>query len=462
VYTLEPERVVLGMEGNVNVVSAVSAGEVKIQCPTLLAPTSLAMDPAPLTQCAQASLFLNNPSSLPLVVSGVGFQNDGYDVSCDFPFEIPAHSDTILTVSYQSDVARDFSSVINIFSNDPELRICTVPVSGTLYEPNTITVEQMSASNGEYVFAVTADNFSVSTGFQTDVCLTGMGITAVEVTLGSRASAYAASLKQLDDQTWRLLVYSFDKSAEFNGHRGELVKLCVKVSSTVGSDARLTLQNVVLSGRGNDNLLTPGGQLSCAVVSDVPLRKLVNVSIYEGENYVDKTRVVFNDDASLEYEMQCDAAKFIAETALLQLYSLDSSGNQYAINERPADIGCVPLGIKVRKCKEYTFVSTRMDEAVLLFDRDSLTLHDLSASPYTFYTDPGTYNDRFQLLVPPVNHVSVDINLDGKMTIADITTLINILSRRSTAKVNASTADVDLDGRISIDDLRFLQEKILQ
>ena len=65
-----------------------------------------------------------------------------------------------------------------------------------------------------------------------------------------------------------------------------------------------------------------------------PERLLINLTLSDG-NHTDKTRVVFNDKKSRNYEMDCDAAKFMTLTQAPQLYSVEGKGTKFAINERP-------------------------------------------------------------------------------------------------------------------------------
>ena len=118
-------------------------------------------------------------------------------------------------------------------------------------------------------------------------------------------------------------------------------------------------------------------------------RLFINLEITaEGESsYADKTRVVFNNSKSMDYELSCDAAKFFSDESSIELYSLDANGAKYSINERPVDDGNVELGIKVNAAGSYTIEAVRMDTPVLLFDKQLNVTYDLSEGGYTFWTD---------------------------------------------------------------------------
>lgn len=127
-------------------------------------------------------------------------------------------------------------------------------------------------------------------------------------------------------------------------------------------------------------------------------RQLINLIVSDGENE-DKTRVVFNDEQSLEYEMECDASKFMSNGAMPLIYTLDANNTRYAINERPVDNGIVRLGFIARKKGDFTIEASRMDTPVHLYDAVTNTTTDLSEGAYHFESNGGTFNDRFQLVV---------------------------------------------------------------
>lgn len=129
-----------------------------------------------------------------------------------------------------------------------------------------------------------------------------------------------------------------------------------------------------------------------------PSRLFVNLEISREneDSYIDKTRIVFNNSKSLEYEPDCDAAKFFSDERAIELYSLDSNGATYSINERPVDDGNVKLGIYVNSAGTYIINAVRMDNNVLLIDKERRVTHDFSTGGYSFMANSST-EDRFVL-----------------------------------------------------------------
>ena len=124
-------------------------------------------------------------------------------------------------------------------------------------------------------------------------------------------------------------------------------------------------------------------------------RRFVNLQLLNGERELDRTRVVINEAASAGYELECDASKFISESAEAQLYSLEGDV-QMAINERPKN-GNIHLGYIAKKAMTLTIEATSMELPLKLIDCKEGVVVDLTQGAYTFSTNVGTFNNRFIL-----------------------------------------------------------------
>jgi hypothetical protein len=127
-------------------------------------------------------------------------------------------------------------------------------------------------------------------------------------------------------------------------------------------------------------------------------RQLFDIQIANGD-LKDKTRLVVNEKALIAYEINRDAGKMMADgSECPQIYSLDAEGNQYAINERPADDGILRLGILFAKDGEYTLAAIRNNIGqVILTDNETGIKTDLQENGYTFSAKKGTCEGRFTL-----------------------------------------------------------------
>lgn len=138
-------------------------------------------------------------------------------------------------------------------------------------------------------------------------------------------------------------------------------------------------------------------------------RQLVDVAISAGD-LTDKTRVVLNEAALMEYETACDASKFFTmDAGVPQIYTLDSEATEYAINERPVGNGNVQLGVVIAASGKHTISMPRNDaKTVVLIDHVAGTTHDLSLGEYTFTAEAGTYNGRFTLSISKAPTTAID------------------------------------------------------
>ncbi len=127
-------------------------------------------------------------------------------------------------------------------------------------------------------------------------------------------------------------------------------------------------------------------------------RQVVNL-LLAGEKASDRTRVVFNEAALLEYEIGLDAAKFSSPNAdAASFYSLDKEGNRLAINERPVADGVVRLGCVLPAKGSYTIsLKEKIGEGIQLVDKQTGAVCDLNKEAYTFEAEAGTLSDRFEL-----------------------------------------------------------------
>ena len=173
-------------------------------------------------------------------------------------------------------------------------------------------------------------------------------------------------------------------------------------------------------------------------------RQLVDILLSCGD-INDRTRVVFNDAASMEYETACDASKFFAtEGECPQLYSIGGDGTEYAINERPYDNGNVQLGVMFAKGGTYTFSLSRCDaKEVVLFDEVTGVSHNFADGDYTFTAEAGKFTGRFMLGVTKAPETTSVAELESAgITVATVDGAIEVSGAAGSVTVVAA------DGRI--------------
>lgn len=127
-------------------------------------------------------------------------------------------------------------------------------------------------------------------------------------------------------------------------------------------------------------------------------RFLMDITVSNGK-ISDRTRIVLNDKATMDYEMNCDASKFMSESAEVpQIFSHDGANTMYAINERPEADGKVLLGFTTMENGVFSISLTRNNvENVFLVDNEMGQTVDLNAGSYEFTAEAGNYMNRFEL-----------------------------------------------------------------
>jgi hypothetical protein len=130
-------------------------------------------------------------------------------------------------------------------------------------------------------------------------------------------------------------------------------------------------------------------------------RTLINLTV-SNEQFADKSRIVLNPAAQLDYEIERDAAKFMSTAPEVpQLYSIDASEVHYAINERPLDDGTIALGFYAGTAGSYTLALNESiaDYEIALKDKVLNVTTDLLTEDYAFNTGAGTFDKRFELQI---------------------------------------------------------------
>ena len=132
-----------------------------------------------------------------------------------------------------------------------------------------------------------------------------------------------------------------------------------------------------------------------------PARTLINLTIAhtdaEEDGYIDRTRIVFNEQKSTGYEASCDAAKFFSAERAVEIFTTDGEGNRYAINERPVADGKVALGISCHKAGTYRLTALNMGNGLYLQDAKTGETHSLE-EPCELMLDKGETTARFMIL----------------------------------------------------------------
>lgn len=138
-------------------------------------------------------------------------------------------------------------------------------------------------------------------------------------------------------------------------------------------------------------------------------RTVFNITLAKDGQQADRTRVVINEAATMQYDLSRDAAKFTGtEPTVSQIFTINGA-TRYAINERPLNNGQALLGLHFGTDGTYTIgLSNQPDGQVTLEDRLTGTKLQLNGTAgYSFTAKAGDSTDRFVL---HFNAVATGIN----------------------------------------------------
>ena len=149
-----------------------------------------------------------------------------------------------------------------------------------------------------------------------------------------------------------------------------------------------------------------------------PNRRILNFSLSDGTDS-DYTRIVFNPEASTDYEIDKDAPKMMEETPQMpQLYSIEG-GIRFAINERPKDNGLMIFSVYAPANGQYRFSADNTEQRLVVLDTETGTRWNLDEGEYVFTATQGIHNARLVVSSAEVatDVTGVDIFTDGEMQI---------------------------------------------
>lgn len=175
-------------------------------------------------------------------------------------------------------------------------------------------------------------------------------------------------------------------------------------------------------------------------------RTLFNIEI-STDTICDMTRVVLNEDASLTYELERDATKFMSlDSNVDQIYTIDGEENRLSINERPEDEGVVRLGVYLSGDKVHTISASRNDGDIYLFDAKENKSVNLAEEDYKFSSEEtGTIDNRFTLRLksPITSGIDAISNSNAEVSVVSISGGVEV-----EAPANTTIRVYSIDGNL--------------
>ena len=148
-------------------------------------------------------------------------------------------------------------------------------------------------------------------------------------------------------------------------------------------------------------------------------RRVLNFVLADGDD-ADRSRVVINGHASMGYETEKDAPKFMeTKPQMPQLMSVES-GVQYAINERPMGDGQIVFSLFAPADGEYRFSVEGDAGNMVVMDAETGAVWAMADGDYVFAATKGMHQARLVVSLTGEATAIAQVNAygDGEIKVA--------------------------------------------
>ena len=231
---------------------------ISINSPRISVTSSINMGSVPVTEECKYRLSIRNQGGAPLTISRIIFDNDALSTDREYPLVIPANSTDYVTVEYSSLEESEFSSQMQIYSNDPNNRLKTVTVKGCRFAPNYLSFEANDVLIAEKQRVdVILDNYDAISGIQFDVSVPvkGSGSKAKPVyvpsdeayTAPERANGMTVTWRETSTGVYRYFIYSMSGNAIEQGYGNIMTLNFSPTDDLEPGNVTFNISNITLS-----------------------------------------------------------------------------------------------------------------------------------------------------------------------------------------------------------------------
>ncbi len=267
---LSPLDVVLSNVDEENMVSATSQGWVRIKSPKLNCETTFTLPSASVTSYASGTYVIQNSGQSPLIIEDITFMSEGFKVVGNLPITILAGGKDSVKIEHRATIEDEYSTIMNIYTNDPDNQVKKVRVNSYMFEPNSLklTGEPAFVKQGEdsvqgYHLNIAMNNYSDIVAMQFDVHWQANMTTDIDKLLTTaRLNGHNCSVTKVNNSTYRILVFSMSNKLIKN-KSGNVVTL-----GYVGTDFKgvITVDNIILSdAKGVNRISEPTASMTVLV-----------------------------------------------------------------------------------------------------------------------------------------------------------------------------------------------------
>lgn len=253
--TLTPTKTVLSATINNhvdNVVSAVYGGNISINSPRINCSNNLNFGAVSVTEACEKAFTIRNNGSAPLTISRIVFDNEALSIKESLPMVIPASGISTVTVIYSSVEQTAFDATMQIYSNDPDLRMKNVTVTGSRFAPNFVNFRTPDVAYGDNLsIEVSANIYEDIAAMQFDMEYPSAYYEPFNknYTLEERASGMTVQMLAVNNNTLRVFCY-FLGGGSLAAGEGKIMTLLLKPKANVDipdDEYKISIKNIKLS-----------------------------------------------------------------------------------------------------------------------------------------------------------------------------------------------------------------------
>ena len=264
-YWLNPFKAILADASGENVISEKYQGYVNIRSPQIAGNSSLNMGSSPVNETVTEEYIVSNNGNAQMRIDQVVFDQPDWTVAETFPLTVEQYSNTVLHVSYSREQKGDFTAMMKIYSNDPQNGLKNVALSGSRYEPNTLSIEADPFILDEHNVAleISMDNYSDIVALQADFeyPYEDYSVAASDFQLTERFANHTLYAMPVGESMFKILVFSL-QNANVEGNDGVILNVTLHpIGEPIDQDYTVSLSNIVISGADGVNIFS-GSEVS--------------------------------------------------------------------------------------------------------------------------------------------------------------------------------------------------------
>lgn len=280
-FSLTPAKVRLANAAGRDMTSGVEGEYMVVRSPQISTSARAQFGNRPCTEDAVLEHTVYNYGDGVLTLTRAIFADRNVELEESLPISVEPYGSTTLHLRPAANTPGAFATTMNLYSNDPVTPLVTIGVDGNIYSPNELSFSGKFSRTDEYVLSGALENNDRITAMQMDIELPrGVTLDPDGLELSGRRDGHSATLAQLPDGKWRLIIYSASNKP-FRDSEGTLFSLKVKGTGLRGATARLS--NIKVTDATGANLTTPGTDtnthtLAGRLVGDLNDDGVVNVT----------------------------------------------------------------------------------------------------------------------------------------------------------------------------------------